>query len=202
MDRLTIFLVAGLGTVPVAIYVVCLIPQATVRCVVWILSMLFYRVRVRGLKNLPETRRRPPGRQPCFVAGRRAVAVGFDSPHPHDRLVRLCLGLVDQLADQMWGVIPIRSTDGPKALLRSLDAAKEALLEGDLVCIFAEGGITRTGQLQPFQRGLLRIVDGTGCPVIPVYLDELWGSIFSYSGGRFFWKMASPLALSHLHPVR
>ena len=89
----------------------------------------------------------------------------------------------------MWGVIPIRGTDGPKALLRSLDAAKEALEEGDLVCIFAEGGITRTGQLQPFQRGLLRIVDGTGCPVIPVYLDELWGSIFSYSGGKFFWKM-------------
>ena len=57
-----------------------------------------------------------------------------------------------------------------------------------MVCIFAEGGITRNGQLQPFQRGLLRIVDGTGCPVIPVYLDELWGSIFSFSGGRFFWK--------------
>jgi acyl-[acyl-carrier-protein]-phospholipid O-acyltransferase/long-chain-fatty-acid--[acyl-carrier-protein] ligase len=89
----------------------------------------------------------------------------------------------------MWGVIPIRGTDGPKALLRSLKSAKEALLEGDLVCIFAEGGITRTGQLQPFQRGLLRIVEGTDCPVIPVYLDELWGSIFSYSGGRFFWKM-------------
>ena len=88
----------------------------------------------------------------------------------------------------MWGVIPIRNTDGPKALIQSLRVAKEALVEGDLVCIFAEGGITRDGQLQPFQRGLMRIVDGTDCPVIPVYLDELWGSIFSFSGGRFFWK--------------
>ncbi len=51
----TIFLAAGLGTVPVAIYVVCLIPQATVRCIVWIISKLLYRLRVRGLKNLPQT---------------------------------------------------------------------------------------------------------------------------------------------------
>ena len=51
----------------------------------------------------------------------------------------------------MWNVIPIRNTDGPKALIQSLRSAKEALIEGDLVCIFAEGGITRNGQLQPFQ---------------------------------------------------
>ena len=50
----TIFLAAGLGTVPVAIYVVCLIPQATVRCIVWIISKILYRVRVRGLENLPQ----------------------------------------------------------------------------------------------------------------------------------------------------
>ncbi|MFN8708117.1 MAG: AMP-binding protein, partial [Planctomyces sp.] len=56
------------------------------------------------------------------------------------------------------------------------------------VCIFAEGQITRTGQLQKFERGMLKILKGTDAPVIPVYLDELWGSIFSHEGGRFFWK--------------
>jgi acyl-[acyl-carrier-protein]-phospholipid O-acyltransferase/long-chain-fatty-acid--[acyl-carrier-protein] ligase len=185
----TIFLVAGLGTVPVAIYVVCLIPQATVRCVVWILSVLFYRVRVRGLRNLPERG------GALLVANHVSWLDGVLLLLVSNRPIRMIAwsdyvsGWWINWLTRMWGVIPIRSTDGPKALLRSLDAAKEALLEGDLVCIFAEGGITRTGQLQPFQRGLLRIVDGTGCPVIPVYLDELWGSIFSYSGGRFFWKM-------------
>jgi acyl-[acyl-carrier-protein]-phospholipid O-acyltransferase / long-chain-fatty-acid--[acyl-carrier-protein] ligase len=185
----TIFLVAGLGTVPVAIYVVCLIPQATVRCVVWILSILFYRVRVRGLRNLPERG------GALLVANHVSWLDGVLLLLVSSRPIRMIAwsdyvsGWWINWLTTMWNVIPIRGTDGPKALLRSLDAAKEALLEGDLVCIFAEGGITRTGQLQPFQRGLLRIVDGTGCPVIPVYLDELWGSIFSYSGGRFFWKM-------------
>ena len=71
--------------------------------------------------------------------------------------------------------------------------AREAIQQGELVCIFAEGQISRTGQLQPFQRGMMRIVEGTGAPIIPVYLDELWGSIFSYSGGRFFWKWPSQI---------
>jgi acyl-[acyl-carrier-protein]-phospholipid O-acyltransferase/long-chain-fatty-acid--[acyl-carrier-protein] ligase len=185
----TIFLVAGLGTVPVAIYVVCLIPQATVRCVVWILSKLFYRLHVRGLRNLPERG------GALLVANHVSWLDGVLLLLVSNRPIRMIAwsdyvsGWWINWLSRMWGVIPIRGTDGPKALLRSLEAAHEALLEGDLVCIFAEGGITRTGQLQPFQRGLLRIVDGTGCPVIPVYLDELWGSIFSYSGGRFFWKL-------------
>jgi len=185
----TIFLVAGIGTVPVAIYVVCLIPQATIRCIVWILSKLFYRLRVRGLKNLPEQG------GALLVANHVSWLDGVLLLLVSNRPIRM-IAWSDYVSGwwigwltRMWGVIPIKSTDGPKALLRSLDSAKDALREGDLVCIFAEGGITRTGQLQPFQRGLLRIVEGTGCPVIPVYLDELWGSIFSYSGGRFFWKM-------------
>jgi acyl-[acyl-carrier-protein]-phospholipid O-acyltransferase/long-chain-fatty-acid--[acyl-carrier-protein] ligase len=184
----TIFLAAGLGTVPVAIYVVCLIPQATVRCIVWIVSKIIYRVRVRGLKNLPQTG------GALLVANHVSWLDGVLLLLVSTRPIRM-LAWSDYVTGwwinwlaKMWNVIPIRGTDGPKALIRSLNVAKEALVQGDLVCIFAEGGITRTGQLQPFQRGLLRIVDGTGCPVIPVYLDELWGSIFSYSGGRFFWK--------------
>jgi len=184
----TIFLVAGLGTVPVAIYVVCLIPQATVRCIVWILSKLFYRLHVRGLKNLPERG------GALLVANHVSWLDGVLLLLVSNRPIRMIAwsdyvsGWWINWLTRMWNVIPIRGTDGPKALLRSLQSATEALKEGDLVCIFAEGGITRTGQLQPFQRGLLRIVEGTDCPVIPVYLDGLWGSIFSYSDGKFLWK--------------
>ena len=72
--------------------------------------------------------------------------------------------------------------------MQSLNTAREALLAGELVCIFAEGQVTRNGQLQKFERGLLKILKGTDAPVIPVFLDELWGSIFSYDGGKFLWK--------------
>jgi acyl-[acyl-carrier-protein]-phospholipid O-acyltransferase/long-chain-fatty-acid--[acyl-carrier-protein] ligase len=201
----TIFLAAGLGTVPVAIYVVCLIPQATVRCIVWIISKQLYRLRVRGLEHLPQTG------GALLVANHVSWLDGVLLLLVSTRPIRM-LAWSDYVSgwwinwlSKMWAVIPIRNTDGPKALVHSLRVAKEALVEGDLVCIFAEGGITRNGQLQPFQRGLLRIVEGTGCPVIPVYLDELWGSIFSFSGGRFFWKWPRrwpyPISISFGEPL-
>src|SRR5262249_4005762 len=86
------------------------------------------------------------------------------------------------------GVIPVKPSEGPKSIMRSLQEARRSVQEGNLVCIFAEGALTRTGQLQPFQRGLLKIVEGTGAPVIPVFLDGLWGSIFSFFQGKYFWK--------------
>ena len=55
--------------------------------------------------------------------------------------------------------------------------------------MFPEGGITRTGEMQPFQPGLMRIVEGTDLPVIPAYIDGMWGSIFSFEGGKAFWKL-------------
>ena len=51
-----------------------------------------------------------------------------------------------------------------------------------------KASISRTGNMLPFKRGFERIVDGLDVPVIPVYLDRVWGSIFSFKGGRFFWK--------------
>ncbi|MFQ5731942.1 MAG: AMP-binding protein, partial [Planctomycetaceae bacterium] len=83
--------------------------------------------------------------------------------------------------------------------------AQDAIHNGELVCMFAEGSITRTGQLQPFNRGMLHIIKGTGAPVVPVYLDGLWGSIFSYQGGRVLWKRPRqwpyPVAISFGNPI-
>src|SRR6185436_18856276 len=59
----------------------------------------------------------------------------------------------------------------------------------DLVCIFAEGRFTRTGFLLPFHRGFEQIVKDNQAPIIPVCLDELWGSIFSFYGDRTLWKL-------------
>lgn len=183
-----IFLVAGLGTVPVVWYAFQLLPQATIRFVVWVGSHLFYRVRVIGRQHIPERG------GALLVANHVSWLDGVLLLMISDRPIRMLAyaayvekGPAGWLA-RTFGVIPINVSAGPKALIRSLQTAKEAAANGELVCIFAEGGLTRTGQLQPFQRGLLRIVEGSGVPVIPTYLDQLWGSIFSYHGGKFFWK--------------
>ena len=72
------------------------------------------------------------------------------------------------------------------------------MASGELVCIFPEGAITRDGQTAPFKPGLLAILRGTGAKAIPVYLDGLWGSIFSYRGGKRFlqWPRRWPLPVA------
>src|SRR5205085_10412427 len=56
-----------------------------------------------------------------------------------------------------------------------------------------EGGITRTGFLLPFQRGFEQVLKRAPAQVVPVCLDHVWGSIFSYRGGRFLWKLPQKL---------
>ncbi len=74
-------------------------------------------------------------------------------------------------------------------MLHSLREATNAIKNGEVVCIFAEGQITRIGQLLPFRRGMERIMKGVDAPIVPVNLDGVWGSIFSFERGRFVWKL-------------
>ena len=90
---------------------------------------------------------------------------------------------------QWGGCIPIDGGGGPRAVVKSLRAASDALARGELVCIFAEGRFTQTGLMLPFHRGFEQIVKKCQAPIIPVCLDQVWGSIFSYYSGKIFWKI-------------
>src|ERR1039457_2963705 len=100
--------------------------------------------------------------------------------------------------------IPV-ATGSPRDAVESIRAARRELAAGHIVCIFAEGAISRTGNMLPFKRGMEKIVDGTGVPIIPVHLDRLWGSIFSFEGGKFFWKWPKripyPVTVSFGNPM-
>ncbi len=158
------------------------------RLPVWLFSNTLYRVHVHGHENIPKDG------AVLFVsnhvshidaglvtaAARRPVRFLIWAPF----LKVPILGSILKVAR----VIPIMGTSGPRAIIKSLRTASEALERGETVCIFAEGGITRTGFLLPFHRGLEQIVKRSPTPIIPVYLDHVWGSVFSYQRGRFFWK--------------
>src|SRR5262249_28091111 len=77
------------------------------------------------------------------------------------------------------GAIPIASSGGPRMILEAFRDAGKALDNGELVCIFPEGQITRTGMPLPFQRGMERIVKGRDVSVIPVHIDRATASVFS-----------------------
>jgi acyl-[acyl-carrier-protein]-phospholipid O-acyltransferase / long-chain-fatty-acid--[acyl-carrier-protein] ligase len=67
-------------------------------------------------------------------------------------------------------------------------AATEKIADGEIVCVFPEGQLERAGTLLRLQRGYELIAHHAKAPVVPVWLDRLWGSIFSFQGGRFFTK--------------
>src|SRR6266403_1270180 len=81
--------------------------------------------------------------------------------------------------------IPI-DTRHPRSAIR---AAAEQIAAGEIVCLFPEGQLTRSGTLLRLRRGYEVIARETKSPVVPAWLDQLWGSIFSFQGGRFFTKL-------------
>jgi acyl-[acyl-carrier-protein]-phospholipid O-acyltransferase / long-chain-fatty-acid--[acyl-carrier-protein] ligase len=185
-----IFLICGVLTIPVLGYILFIIPQASIRFLAWLLTHTFYRVRVHGKDNLPEEG--PALLAPNHVSWLDGLLLVAVSARPVRIIVtnNLLASRWAQGLARIMGAIPLRS--GPKGVRSALDAARDALNAGEIVCIFPEGDITRSGQLQTFKPGLLHIVKGADAPIVPVYLDELWGSIFSFAGGKFFWKWPGP----------
>jgi len=90
---------------------------------------------------------------------------------------------------RLFGAIPIRPEKAKEAIVRTV----EALTAGDVVCLFPEGGLTRLGVTTEFKKGFELIVRKAGCPVVPVYMDGLFESIFSFERERYFKKRPQSL---------
>jgi acyl-[acyl-carrier-protein]-phospholipid O-acyltransferase / long-chain-fatty-acid--[acyl-carrier-protein] ligase len=147
------------------------------------LARCFYRVDAVGLENLPS------GGfllLPNHISWVDAVVLQLACPRPiryvidqeyyHKPILHPFLRLL--------GCIPITSRKSHSAIR----AAKEKIAEGEIVCVFPEGRLERTGTLLRLQRGYELIARHANAEVVPVWLDQLWGSIFSFQGGKFFRK--------------
>lgn len=160
-----------------------------IRIPLWILMHTIYRVRAHGMEYVPETgpallvANHVSYIDPLviMITQKRPVRFLVWAPYAKLPFLRAILSLAN--------AIPIQGTAGPRAIIQALRTASEALANGEVVCIFAEGGITRTGFMLPFQRGFEQIVKRSPAPIVPICVDHVWGSIFSYQGGKFFWKL-------------
>src|SRR5258705_4956087 len=147
-----------------------------------------YRLRVEGEKNLPSGGALLVANQLSHVD---ALVLGAALARREVRFLMhrsfFSVPIVGRFSRWMEAM-PVASEDSPEEKARSLATAAALARSGELVCIFAEGGISRSGALLPFARGLEIIAREARVPIVPVALDRLWGSIFSFSEGRFFWK--------------
>jgi acyl-[acyl-carrier-protein]-phospholipid O-acyltransferase/long-chain-fatty-acid--[acyl-carrier-protein] ligase len=184
-----VFLLSALLTVGGTVYAVRLLPDALLRLVLWLAAHTVYRIRVEGRDNVPEKG------GALFVSNHLSLVDALLLLASTDRFVRFLMfkdyyehPLIKPVASVMRA-IPISSQLRPRDMIRSLREASETIKSGEIACIFAEGQITRTGQLLPFRRGFERIMKDVSAPIIPVHLDGVWGSIFSFERGRFLWKL-------------
>jgi acyl-[acyl-carrier-protein]-phospholipid O-acyltransferase/long-chain-fatty-acid--[acyl-carrier-protein] ligase len=171
------------------------VPAPLVRLIVWSFANLFFKIRIIGADNIPK-------KGGALIVSNHvsyadAILIGCATP----RFIRFLMW--QPLYENRWlhpfsrllYAIPIPN-NSPKESLRALRNARTELEKGMLVGIFPEGEITRTSHVKPFERGvdvITRRLDSS-VPVIPIYLDGLWGHALSLKGGRPF---ASRLKLRH-----
>jgi acyl-[acyl-carrier-protein]-phospholipid O-acyltransferase/long-chain-fatty-acid--[acyl-carrier-protein] ligase len=194
LDPRGVIVAASLITAASTVYVLMLLPEWFARLILFFVTRTLYRIQVVGRDHFPEkTGALLVCNHMSFVDAALLVAAT-------DRPIRFIMyqGIYDHPVVKPFAAImkaiPISSEQHPRDMIRSLHVATQALREGEIVCIFAEGQITRTGQLLPFRRGLERIMKDVEAPIIPVNLDGVWGSIFSFERGRFLWKLPRRMA--------
>lgn len=180
-----LFLVASLMNVAVNSYIFKIVPEFSMRFLIWLLGHSMYRVEHRNLQVIPEE---GPAVLVCnHVSFVDALLIGGAIRRPvrfvmYYKIYDLpVLNFVFRTA----GTVPIA---GRNEDLLIYDAAfkkiAEYLRNGELVCIFPEGKLTRDGEIDEFKGGVQRILDENPVPVIPMALQGLWGSFFSYDPNK------------------
>lgn len=189
LNSAQIFLLMGLLTSLGAIYVCRLLPEALARLVVLALTHSLYKIRIVDRENIPMEG------GALLVSNHVAMVDALLILASTHRPIRFIVNS-SIYRSRFWALllklgraIPISRADKPREILESLNEAKEAIRSGELVCIFAEGQLTRTGNILKFNKGMERIMREVDRPIIPVHLDRIWGSIFSYEGDKYYFKI-------------
>ncbi|MFS2138530.1 MFS transporter [Duganella sp. Dugasp56] len=202
-----LFLVTALLNAVVAIYIFSLVPEFLMRFLAWLLIHTVHRVRLIDADRIPAE---GAAVLVCnHVSYVDAIVIGAASPRPirfvmDHRIFKLpLLGWIFRTAR----AIPIASAkEDPWLMEKAYVDIAQALHEGDLVCIFPEGRLTNTGELNEFKGGIAKIVERTKVPVIPMALRGLWGHLLSRSDDNVFERafrtgLRSRLALAVGLPV-
>ncbi|GAB3630646.1 glycerol acyltransferase [Pandoraea terrae] len=179
-----LYLVIGILNALVAIYLYALLPEFLIRFIMWLLIHTVYRVGIKGAERVPET-------GPCVLVCNHvsfvdAVVIGAMIRRP----VRFVMDhRIFKMPVLSWffrtvKAIPIAPAhEDPAMLAAAYDRIAAELAHGEVVCLFPEGKLTSTGELQAFRQGIQKILDRSPVPVVPMALRGLWGSFFSRHGG-------------------
>jgi len=183
-----LFLSMSLISLVVAIYLVRLLPETMMRCVNWIALHCLYRIQKEGTEHIPKQG------GALLVANHVTYVDALLLLAALPRPVRFIMyrpiynSFPIYPIAKLMKAIPISSSDGREQLEATLRECGKLIESGELVGIFAEGGLSRDGDIKTFKTGLETIMVGRSQPIVPIHLGGLWGSIFSHYGEKVFWK--------------
>ncbi len=180
-----LFILAAALNAAVALYIYSLVPEFLMRFLSWILVNTLYRIKLRGLENIPE-------QGPALIVSNHvsfmdALVIGGSVRRPvrfvmdHNIFRIPVMGFIFRTARAI-PIAPAREDAG--ALQKAFDRIDAELADGEIVCIFPEGKLTRDGEMNEFKRGVEKILERRNVPVVPMALRGLWGSFFSRRGGQ------------------
>jgi 1-acyl-sn-glycerol-3-phosphate acyltransferase len=169
----------------VAIYIYALVPEFLMRFIVWLLIHSIYRLRKVGLERIPDE---GPAIVVCnHVSYVDALVVSAGCRRPirwvmyHQIFKVPVLSFVFRTAK----AIPIASAHEDAAMLeQAYETIARELADGQLVGIFPEGKLTSDGEMNEFRSGIVKILERTPVPVIPMALSGLWRSLFTRNRAR------------------
>ncbi|MFT0477502.1 MFS transporter [Pseudomonas antarctica] len=198
-----LFLVVSLLNIAVNTYIFRIVPEFTMRFMIWLLSHSMYRVEHRNLQLIPDE---GAALLVCnHVSFVDALLIGGAVRRPirfvmYYKIYRLpVLNFIFRTA----GAIPIAGRNEDIQIYeKAFTRIAQYLKEGELVCIFPEGKLTADGEMNDFRGGVTRILEETPVPVIPMALQGLWGSFFSRDPNKgFFHRIWSHVTLVAGEPV-
>ncbi|WP_231759574.1 MFS transporter [Microbulbifer elongatus] len=181
------FLVIALMNAAVAIFVFTRVPEFAMRLLIWLLSHTMYRVNHEGLERIPAEGAAIIACNHVSYVDALLLAGAIRRPIRFIMYKPIYEIPVLHFIFKTSRAIPICSKQqDPEGYARAFAEIEQGLKDGDLLCIFPEGQLTKDGELQPFKAGIEKILQRTPVPVIPMALRGLWGSFFSHKDGNAF----------------
>jgi len=197
-----LFLIMALMNAAVALFIFNLVPEFFMRLLVWLLVHTLYRVDKTGLDNIPD---QGPVILVCnhvSLVDAMLLAGCIRRPIRFVMHYRIFQTPVLSFIFKVGKAIPIASAREDSAMMeQAFDHISEALQQGEVVCIFPEGKITQTGELEPFKPGVRQILERDPVPVVPLALRGLWGSFFSLKYGSAMTRWFPRGWFSHIELV-
>jgi len=181
-----LFLALGIANALVAIYIFTIVPEFLMRFLSWLMVRTLYRLRPHGIEaHVPDE---GAALLVCnHVSYMDALILSASVPRP----VRFVMYYrIFNIPVMRWifrtaKAIPIAGArEDPALMQRAFDAIDAALAEGELVCIFPEGALTRDGEISAFKSGVEKILQRRAVPVVPMALRGMWSSMWSRRDSR------------------